>query len=313
MASLPCDAPININVSAYRVLFILLMLVRYRCLNMMELNRLLYENPLIGRVYNCETLTKYINTLREVGCEIPRSSSRNDYSYELNKTPFPLALEPAEMAVAEKLLKQLEKQPNEELYKDYRDFLDQLSWAVKAPQQPAVEASEPVGVFPALELRREQIRTYRRYCLDAFMLEIQYQQAGGLKTIYLEPHEVIERENRLLLLGYDQQTQQQVTLDSGRIGKLKQLPSKNRRLVARTVVLFALYGRLAASYRLYPGEKVVYRSAQELHVKTLVSETSGLMGRLLKYGDACQVLSPESLRETLRNHIDQLLATLQEA
>jgi predicted DNA-binding transcriptional regulator YafY len=312
MASVLCDAPMNINISAYRVLFILLMLVRYRGLNTMELNRLLYENPVIGRVYNCETLTKYINTLREVGCQIPRSSSRNDYHYELVKTPFPLSLEPEEMAVAEKLLQHLAVQPNEGLYQDYRDFLDQLSWAVKAPRPESSEAQELPPLFPALEKRREQMNRYRRYCLDAFLLEIQLSDNGLNKLVYLEPHEVIERENRLLLLGYDPQTQQQLSLDVEQILKLRQMPSKNRRLVARTSVVFALYGRLAISYRLYPGEKIIYRSDQEIHVKTQVSETAGLMSRLLKYGEGCQVLSPDNFREAIRRHIDQLLATLLE-
>lgn len=310
MASLLSNAPLNINISAYRVLFILLMLVRYRSLNTMDLNRLLYENPLIGRVYNCETLTKYINTLREVGCHIPRSSSRNDYSYELSKTPFPLPLASEEVEVADKLLRLLAIQPDECLYQDYRDFLDQLSWAVEMPSLEASNAEDCKAAFPELQKRREQLNTYRRYCQEAFMLEIQYSNNGIETMVYLEPHEAMERENRLWLIGYDQQTQQQISLDVAQIGKLKQMPSKNRRLVARTSVVFALYGRLAASYRLYPGEKITYRSEQELHVKTKVSETQSLMSRLMKYGDACQVLSPDSFRDAMRQHIDQLLATL---
>jgi predicted DNA-binding transcriptional regulator YafY len=310
MASLPCDAPLNINISAYRVLFILLMLVRYRSLNAMELNRLLYENPVIARVYNSETLTKYINTLREVGCQIPRSSSRNDYSYELRKTPFPLSLKPEELRVAEKLLKLLAQQSDECLYQDYRDFLEQLSWVVDSDGLELSHDAEGNPVFPALQQRREQMNTYRRYCQEAFLLEIRMNQSGLERILYLEPQEVTERDNRIFLVGYDQQTHQQIRLDVDHIGSLRQTPSKNRRLVARTSVVFALYGRLAASYRLYPGEKITYRSPDELHVKTQVSDMKGLMSRLMKYGDSCQVLSPDSVRDMMRRHIEQLLETL---
>jgi predicted DNA-binding transcriptional regulator YafY len=310
MASLPCDAPLNINISAYRVLFILLMLVRYRSLNALELNRLLYENPVIARVYNSETLTKYINTLREVGCQIPRSSSRNDYSYELLKTPFPLSLKPEELRVAEKLLKLLAQQPDECLYQDYRDLLEQLSWVVDSDGLELSHDGEGNPVFPALQQRREQMNTYRRYCQEAFLLEIRMNQNGVEKILYLEPQEVTERDNRIFLVGYDQQTHQQISLDVDQIGALRQTPSKNRRLVVRTSVVFALYGRLAASYRLYPGEKITYRSADELHVKTQVSDMKSLMSRLMKYGDSCQVLSPESVREAMRRHIEQLLETI---
>ena len=310
MASLPADTSLNINISAYRVLFILLMLVRYRTLNGMELNRLLAENPMIGRVYNSETLTKYINTLREVGCIIPRSSSRNDYGYELCKTPFPLTLDQDELSVADKLLKVLSQQSDECLYRDFSDFLEQLAWVVDAVDiVPGSDESE-LQIFPDLQKRKEQVKTYQRYCQEAFLLKIQYQHEELKTMVYLEPHEVWEHENRLFLHGYDPQSQQQISLDIDQIEQLRQMPSKNRRIKMRTSVVFALYGRLAASYRLYPDEKIVYRSAGELHVKTVVSDTQTLLSRLMKYGESCQVLSPESCRQSMRGHIQQLLSAL---
>ena len=77
-------------------------------------------------------------------------------------------------------------------------------------------------------------------------------------------------------------------------------------------VVFALYGRLAKSYRLYPDENIVYRSEQEIQIKTRVTEKSGLMLRLLKYGTSCEVLSPETLRESMRQHIARLLDAMLE-
>lgn len=302
------EAPQNINISAYRVLFILLMLVRYKSLNMMELNRHLSENPVISRVYNSETLTKYINTLREVGCQIPRSSSRNDYSYELLQNPFPMALDDSEVSVLQKLLSLLAMQPDEALYADYREVLQQLAWSAERSFLP--EDSLNWQILPEQARRREQLRLYRAYCQAAFTLELQYQEPDQVEYLLLEPHEVLEQKNRLLLLGLERKTQRQKTLDVERILSLRQLPSKNRRQAVQSAVTFALYGRLAKSYRLYPDEKVVYQSETELHIKVKVAEISGLMTRLLKYGAGCQVLSPESFRETMRQHVGQLLKTI---
>jgi predicted DNA-binding transcriptional regulator YafY len=95
-----------------------------------------------------------------------------------------------------------------------------------------------------------------------------------------------------------------------RILSAKQLPSKNRRQATQTVVVFALYGRLAKSYRLYPGEKIIYRSDEECHIKTKVTEPSGLISRLLKYGPSCQVLAPEALRKTMHQRIEYMLTSL---
>ncbi|HEY9687156.1 MAG TPA: WYL domain-containing protein [Coleofasciculaceae cyanobacterium] len=303
---------LNINISAYRVLYILLLLVQYRSLNVIELNRFLYENALIQRIYNTETLTKYINTLREVGCRIPRASNRNDYSYDLLKTPFPLRLEAEERAIAEKLLGQLCRQPDEMLCNDFREFLEKLAWCVECPPLSEEEHAEHcLQPFPELEARKKLLNTYRRYCQDAFTLDVRYHpEDAPLRELLVEPHEVVERGQHLMLVGTEQRSQEQISLDVARILSAKQLPSKNRRQVTQTVVVFALYGRLAKSYRLYPGEKIIYRAAEECHVKTKITEPSGLISRLLKYGPSCQVLSPEAIRKTMHQRIEQMLTAL---
>ncbi|WP_303673014.1 helix-turn-helix transcriptional regulator [Vampirovibrio chlorellavorus] len=314
MASAPSEVFQNINISAYRVLFILLMLVRYRSLNMVELNRLLYENPMIGRGYNSETLTKYINTLREVGCRIPRSTNRNDYSYELLRNPFPLALEPKELSVARRLLDVLASQPDEVLYQDYRRLMENLSWAVGCNTSLGME--EETGLIPAAPMRdlglwRQRYNEFRRYCQEAFALELAYADPErGVQALSVEPYEVLERETGLFLLGLDRGSQEQRLLDLDRIASVRQSPSKNRRSPVLVTVVFALYGRLAKSYRLYPDERLVYSSNTEIHVKTRLAETSGLMLRLLKYGASCQILSPDGLRDVMRQHIEGLLSAM---
>lgn len=314
-ASLPLEQFQNINISAYRVLFILRVLVRYRSLNLMELNRQLYENPMIGRGYNSDTLTKYINTLREAGCRIPRSTNRNDYNYELLKTPFPFSLDAAEIRVARKLLTLLSRQPDETLYKDYRAFLEALVWGLESREIAPDSDERVVGdtLGEELGLWRERLAEYRTYCRDEFSLDLAWRKAdGSVETCLFEPYEVVERGSRLFLLGLDRTSQEQHMLDIQSILSARQLPSKNRRPPALMTVTFSLYGRLAKSYRLYPDEKVVYRSDRELQVKTRVTEASALMARLMKYGASCEVLAPDSFRDAMRRQVSMKLQVLLE-
>jgi predicted DNA-binding transcriptional regulator YafY len=303
----------NINISAYRVLYILLALVQYRSLNMIELNRCLFENSAIRRIYNTETLTKYINTLREVGCDIPRSSSRTDYNYELRKHPFRLTLDEGEARVADQLLRSLSTSPDERLYQDYQDFLEWFSWFLEF-QKPenSKNASKVTVLFPELEARRATRTMYRQYCRDAFTLQIKYlpEQADAAREILLEPHDVLEHGSRLFLLGLDVQTQEQVMLNIERIEYCRQLPSKNKRPAPQTTVIFTLFDRLAKNYRLYPDEKVIYRGAAELQIKARVSRTDDFVNRLMKYGPLCEVISPNTLRENIKNRIAKKLAAL---
>jgi predicted DNA-binding transcriptional regulator YafY len=310
--SLPLTEPLNINISAYRVLYILLMLVRYRSLNLLELNRHLTENKLIERGYNTETLSKYINTLREVGCRIPRASNRNDYCYELLKNPFPLIIEPEESRIASKVLEVLAQQPDETLTRDYRNFLEHLSWSVNLSDWLQEEKREPV-LFPELARRKKLLRTYRRYCREAFLLRVFYRDPKAQQQRVehlLEPQEVTDHGTTLVLRGLNGESFDPISLDIAFIESVIQLPAKNRRPATPITVVFALSGRLAKSYRLYPEEKIIYRSAAELHIKTKVMEMDTLTGRLMKYGTACRVLSPDKLKETMRDRIAAMLQCL---
>jgi predicted DNA-binding transcriptional regulator YafY len=299
----------NINISAYRVLYILLLLVRYRSLNTRELEKHLIENPLIGKNFSSETISKYVNTLREVGCIIPKANNRHHYCYKLLKNPFPLIIEPDEAAIAEKLLVTLAQQPDEHLLKDYRDFLEYLSWSanlssLNAPK--SAHSTQDIELFPQLAHHRRLLNTYRNYCQDAFRLLVTYQG----KSRQIEPQEVIERGDSILLAGVDYQSQDNVTLDIRQIDDVQQLPSKNRRGKAQSTITFALYDRLAKSYRLYTDEQVIYCTEKEVHIKTTVADRDALLSRLMKYGAACQILSPEKLRDTMRERIKRLLAHL---
>lgn len=296
---------LNINISAYRVLYILLLLVQYRSLNAGELNRFLFENALIQRHYNTETLTKYVNTLREVGCDIPRASNRNDYCYELRRNPFPFELSHEEWDLLGRLETVLDQQDDELLAGDFRALLQQIRWSASGePRETG--APENLPMAPA---GRKRLNLYRRYCREGFTLEVHAR--GGTRR--LEPQEVRLQGSRLFLLGIDPSSLEVVSLDVDQIESVRQLPSKNRHPVAQTPVTFALYGRLARNYRLYPDEKIVYQRDGELHIKTKTAEPSLLLSRLMKYGDLCRVLSPESCRQQMRTRIDAKLAALQES
>jgi predicted DNA-binding transcriptional regulator YafY len=304
--------PANMSISAYRVLYILLMLVRYRHLSLLELNRHLSENPLIGRAYNNETISKYVNTLRIAGCHIPKASNRNDYQYEMSKTPFTLQLSKEEIEVTGKLLAVLSRQADENLTRDYRDFLDHLSWAVELPDSPnETSVDEPV-IFYELAYHRKLMNTYRQYCQDAFHLRLDYRLPNSdvRLVLYVEPQDVIQRNDGLILYALDCQSQENLTLKLSRIEDVKQLPSKNRRVKGSIVTTFALYDRLAKSYRLYPGEWIIYQNASELHIKSKLQDVDTFLDRVMKYGTGCQILTPERLRDCLRERTEALLKAL---
>lgn len=264
------------------------------------------------RTFSDETIGKYINTLKKLGCHITRQQNgKTDSStcYRLKTSPFPIELSAEDVDISERLLTALEQHSTPLLLKDYHEFLQSLCWHC------SLDKGLPSAVSPDMSLRsrlQKHSEKFQHYCKQAFNLEVQYQDENNrqILSLQIEPYTTVERKNRLYLLAMDIHTGQQKILLTDRIIAVHQLPSKNKRKLSLTHVMFSLYGRLASSYRLYPGEKIIFKGRQELHIKSSVLEVESLLQRLMKYGVSCQVLAPQTLRTTIQNRIKQKILLL---
>jgi hypothetical protein len=87
----------HINISAYRVLRILVLFMQHNTLSLSGLGQLLINDPLIAKVYTPETLLRYINTLQHMGCQFKRIYHQHQYQYQLQSYPFASQFSKAQM------------------------------------------------------------------------------------------------------------------------------------------------------------------------------------------------------------------------
>jgi predicted DNA-binding transcriptional regulator YafY len=307
----------NLNISAYRVLYILLHLVRFQALNVMEINHLLSENALIAKTFHEETISSYINTLRKLGCPIQRPSSRNGFKYQLKYPPFPLHLNDEELEILQKLLILVSSQPDEELHIEFLDILQKIKWALpSAKQELLMLETNPLPLHASVEQHRELLRKYRKLCRDALVLKVVYEVDGGANTpasttlLTIEPSQVVQEGQRLYLVGVDREKHQRVKLNLEKIVSHRQLPSKIEHRLKPVNIVFQLTGRLAKTYRLYPDETVVEKTKTTFTIRAKTSDYASLLTRLLKYGIHCEVLSPAYIRQEMKQHVERLLSGL---
>lgn len=303
------DKPLNFNISAYRVLYILSLLVQYQTLGMDDLNQFLQENPYIQRSYNNETITKYINTLRKVGCNIPKTSSRQNYRYVLQENPFPLSLNELEMLALKSVIEILENSPDEVLQRRFLTFLQQVTWMLEPAQKEQIHGMIAAKqAVLSIEVKRQLMTQYKRYCQDKMVLELYYQSDAYTRSgLLVEPIRVFQEKKRLYLLAKDKQTQKQVKLDIEKILEIGQRPNKVQIQEYSVQVVFQLYDRLARTYRPYPGEAIVFAKDDVIQVCAKTDDIDQLLNRLLKYNTLCQVISPMSARNEMLQRIERLL------
>lgn len=341
---------LNVSSSAYRVLFILLALMHTRRLSLHKLNEALLENPHIGRSYNNETITKYVNTLRAVGCDITPANRSSKFQYELNRPPFALQLSPAHLQTFQQLLQLWQQKAPPHFLETLNPLLDKLLWALEpeasqsikqglafqegpsslllnkddlagegfARSKPAISqaVSAPLLLEQTAQRRAALYRSFRRYCAEGQWLALQYRPQAHLNqtvAVIVEPLRLIEEGRRLYLLAMDTERRESRTFDLDMLSSVRQLPTKSRGGGKPVTVVFQLSGRLARSYRPYPGEEVLTASDQNtLMVKTKTDDTQRLLKRLMKYGEHCLVVSPNAVRQQAIQWVQQQLSLLNE-
>lgn len=303
------------NVSAYRVLFILLLLTRQRSLSLGEMNQALLANEAIQQAYNSETITKYINTLRQVGCQIPRPNVREAFHYTLQRNPFAIPLSEDEIQAAQRLLARLSVLPDEALHLRYHQLLQKIAWSVREDAQERLLSESPTaGCEHGLRQRRERTARFQNLCKDAQVLAVSYHNdAAQPLQILLEPLQVLQEGGRMYLMAYDRHHYEKIKLNLDKIIAVRQLPLKCERRLRETSVIFRLVGRLATTYRPYAGETTRPDPDQPdaLRVRARTDDVPTLLRRLFKYGDLCEILSPAFARQYMREQSLMLLRALE--
>ncbi|MBY0404385.1 MAG: hypothetical protein K2X66_10845 [Cyanobacteria bacterium] len=296
---------LNINITVYRVLFILRVLVRYQTLNLNELNGFLEENPVIQKSFHEETLVNYINALRQLGCDIQRPYPRNGYRYQLLRHPFMLVPSETEQAAIQKTLHLLKNQPDEALQYGFHNILRRV---FSDPVFQSCLSSQPEDPSARLQKNKELLKQYRGLCKDALLLELtMINDSGELVSVSIEPHQVSRKAEKLYLTGLNRSTGLKEKIGLDKILRFRQRASKISQQAPPQTICFKLTQRLMKTYRLYPDEQLLEKTETHLLVQSKTIEPEALMKRLLKYNTFCEVLSPESFRTKIQHRIEQLL------
>lgn len=304
------DKPYNLNISAFRLLYLYKLLSQKTFGSYADLNRALTEHPLIARSVSQETLTKYLNTLRMLGCQI----EKRDYD---GKPLFHLETHPCKMHVSEEerlalfnAISHLMQQP---LLTRVKQWVYLLQKICDIPDwENFVE-----GLFQQTEFHHgllpeelQRLECFEKYCQEGQLLEIRYiDNNQDLLTRHIEPKEVILSKRRLFLMGYDPKFSTKMRFELDKIQSHRQLPNRIRSQVVKSTITFKLYDKMAKQYIPYPGETLLDKG-EFLLVKHVTDELQPLLQRLLKYGPLCEVISPPNARKEMSQLITQLLETV---
>ena len=254
---------------------------------MSELIEVLNDNE-SEAVFNNSVISKYINTCRYCGIDIPKIQNK----YFVAKIPFGINITERES----ELLQDLQKIANEILSKNlnkvFASFMSSLS---------KLSSRDIVRVEAGKENIIKEI--FERAIRDQYKIRLMYRTRSIMDCI---PIGVTEYQGRTYFSVYHNDKNKLIAFD--RVTGLYVLKEKFLPINEDNIVIYILKNGLALRYQLRNHEEIVESNLpHSITIKNHNENEEALISRLARYGELCEVITP-SLREEMYKMINDTLA-----
>lgn len=257
-----------------------------------------------NRIYTNEVILKYINTLKVFGFRFVKRKDK----YVLLNVPCQINFDENDLKAIYLIEKFSELMPEERVKAEIDKFLQELERRFSDNTRLlSHNISKPNLINLKIDYSRysEQIKEYEKYCIDGQRLKITYKNQNHAEiSAMVEPNEIKYIGDEVFLSVYNSAYAQIQDINLNSILKIEQLPLKSNPKNMLSSVTFQLKGRLAKGYKLHESEKLLQvKSDGSVIILNQKEDRILLLKRLMRYGEKCEVISPKSLREEMKQMI----------
>lgn len=299
----------KIATSGYRVLEVLKALCS-SSLTTFELLKYLEEKT--ENVFHKEIVAKYIATLRLVGFDVVRDRDKYSLKRSLERIDF----SEEDLAVMKFLQVYSDKMPFDDLKKNidstiqivektFSDETTEFNEFCNIKPKCIKKRSKNINIGCSFYVEAEKIRQFEKFCIDGLKLELLYKINNNEQVFRVSPISIASKNGRVILVAYDFDGSEYREFLLKFITNVKQLPQKGSCFYPSTVT-FKLTGRLAKSYILKKGERVLENTSEYLVVSNMNEDKNMLYRRLARYYDKCEILYPVQARENMLKFLNEI-------
>ena len=274
------------NISSMQVLKTLQVLLEDNY-TMSELIKKLNENEK-NIVFNNSVVSKYINTCRYCGIEIPKIHNK----YFVSRLPFGLDLTTVDLDLFKILQKAAKNTLTKKYKKQFDDFIARLS-KYSNRKIVKVEKNNIEFVLEAFEKAKEEKR----------FVNLMLRTKNVIQGV---PLEITENKGRTFLNIRYEGKEKLISADS--LTGLEIVSEKFITNFSDTTVIYTLKGELAERYNLKENESLLDVEKNFKRISCRGENKDVLFARLLRYDSCCEVELPKSYREEMKTLILEALS-----
>lgn len=282
------------SLTGYRTLVILEALIESPKTND-EINEYLFNNQYIKEKFSNDTLRLYINSLREIGCEIIPANKSANKKYELISHPFTFDIAQSQIKALEKLYKNIvcEKVDTQELI-GIENFLQKL--AALVDNQTTKEHIYSVSILKGIN--RSILDDLVIHCKNKNQIKFLYNSPkSGEKSIEIIADKIAYKSNKLYLWGTNLTHKEYSYFALDRILEITNIQlHKDEKDYIPLKVVYELYG-YNDSYILESDERIIEQTDEKLVIEAVSQNRFSLVQRILHHSFSCKVIAPKEFAD----------------
>lgn len=240
-------------------------------------------------IFNNSIISKYINTCRFCGFNIPKINNR----YVVAKIPFGIKFSTEEIDLIERLTNNIKENLTNKQNKLYNSLISKLN---------RYSNKKIIAVSP--KYYENFVELFERAVTDRRMIKL------ILKShveIIGTPIKIIDTNGKSFFHIFCRNKDRMV--DVNRVSGIEVMQEKFIHKFSDQSVVFILKGKLAKRYQARENETVMQEADSDIITVSNRGENKEvLLSRLLRYDDLCEIISPKSYREEMAQLIEDTLA-----
>ncbi len=260
----------------------------------------------LDKIYTSEALLKYFNAFKMIGLKF----RKKNHTYEFKNSLFKTVLSKEEENAFIVLLNNYRSLHDRNAKKLIGDVTSKVN---KYVDIDLVDLYEKI-IYTNEDLTKRNLQDNLVATLENMMADKQYVDIVYRKSVtILEKYTVVIREiseikDRYYAVCYIPKEQRNQRFYINNIVELHQQPKIGMDSSHTNSVIYRLTGRLSLSYKLKKSECVIDFSDEHLTISNKEEDKEALLLRLLKYGDCCKILKPDSFRNDFLDLTDKIIS-----
>ena len=231
-------------------------------------------------VFNNSVVSKYINTCRFCGIEIPKIHNK----YYVASVPFGLDLEIKDIGLLDNLQSIVKNSFSKKQNQIFDRFFERI---IKFSNKHIIRLEEKTSAY-SHELFNKAIDEQRKICL----------MYKANETLECTPLSIVEHKGRTFFNVFYKNSEKLICED-----RIAGIELTNQKFVVNTSVpqvVFVLRGSLAKRYEPRENEEVIENPDGSIRVTNTGENKEILLSRLMRYDSSCEIIKPEAYRQEMR-------------